>query len=198
MKRIYLLILISVLSFFMLRGQDSPQKRKDRNTGDIGETMDRIEQGVRITSFLSRILGGKPSGKMIGSGFIPGFSFDFVSCTGNPQTGKVYLAFIYKHHLAPQEISMPFGNNAYAVDIYGNRYESGPFNGQYRKTQAGVTEKVILEIRGVPAWVGEFQIVFQSFVAYTIDVSNSRRETDLKFRYIPIQWETQELREIRF
>ena len=63
------------------------------------------------------------------------------------------------------------------------------FNGQYKDSQAGVTEKVILEIKGIPPGINSFSIVSQSFVAYTIGVTNSRNSTELTFRNVPIAWE---------
>lgn len=119
---------------------------------------------------------------------IPGYSFKIVSCVGNAAEGKVYVTFNYIHNLAPQSVSMGAGNNAYAIDYYGNRYKSVPFNGQYRKSLAGVTEKVVLEVNGVPPGIGSFSLIHQGFVSNTIDVANSRKETDIIFRNIPIDW----------
>lgn len=69
------------------------------------------------------------------SGGIRGFSYQFNSCKGNASEGKVYVIFTYSHILAPQEISMVAGNNAYAVDRYGNRYPVSQIMGQYKQTQ---------------------------------------------------------------
>lgn len=73
------------------------------------------------------------------SGGIRGFSYQFNSCKGNASEGKVYVIFTYSHILAPQEISMVAGNNAYAVDRYGNRYPVSQITGQYKQTQPGYT-----------------------------------------------------------
>lgn len=129
-----------------------------------------------------------PAGGYVG-GNIPGFAFQYISCTGKSAEGKAYLTFTYVHRLAPQSIGLPFGSKSYAVDMYGNRYPCGPFNGQYKDSQAGVTEKVVLEIKGIPPGINSFSIVSQSFVAHTIGVTNSRNSTELTFRNVPIAWE---------
>ena len=128
-----------------------------------------------------------PEGTLVRGG-LPGFAYRFEGCTGNASGGKVQLTFTFQHRLAPQIVYLPASSDAYAVDAYGNRYRVEAANGYTRDSRAGVTERVVLEARGIPPGVDRFVIICLPFVSTTDGVNNSQRSATLEFRNVKIQY----------
>ncbi len=128
-----------------------------------------------------------PQGTYVRGG-LPGFAYRYEGCTGNAADGKAWLTFTFQHRLAPQIVYLPASSDAYAVDVHGNRYRVEAANGYTRDSRAGVTERVVLEARGIPPGVDRFVMLCLPFVSTTDGVNNSQRSATLEFRNVVIQY----------
>lgn len=112
-----------------------------------------------------------------------GFEFNFVSCVGDPETGKVLFTFSYTYSSRNvQEINMPTG--AKAKDINGELYLATHCQGgQKRSSVSKKPDMVVLCMNYVPSSLKEFISVATSF-----NTSKSGN-TVIEFTNIPIKWE---------
>ena len=131
-----------------------------------------------------------PSYGSLVNGGLPGFTFNVESCLGNAVERKVNVTIVMSHRLEPQEITLMGGEQTYATDHMGNRFQVGYANGQASLMAApGVQKKVILEVWGITPHVDAFTLVSCRIRAVTKGDDADAKITALQFHNVPIVWQ---------
>lgn len=131
-----------------------------------------------------------PSYGSLVNGGLPGFTFTVESCMGSIATGKVNVTVVVSHRLEPQEITLLGGEQTFAVDHLGNRFQVSYAGGASSLMVAtGVQKKFILEVWGLTPNVDAFTLVGCRIKAVSQSDSSNEKITALQFRNIPIVWQ---------
>ncbi len=124
------------------------------------------------------------------NGGLPGFNFNVESCTGNAAGQKVNVTIVISHRLAPQEITLLGGDQTFATNHLGTRFQVSYANGQSSLVVAtGVQKKVTLEVWGVTPRTDSFTLVSCRIKAVAKDDVSNEKITALQFHNIPIVWQ---------
>lgn len=122
---------------------------------------------------------------------IPGFTFQYVSCTGNSSTQKVSFVFVLKHSIENQKVELGKG---VCTDSQGKTYSvysSVDFSSSSRQdVRTGIPLRVTYEFDGVLPSVKQMEIF--AFKVQTMGANTTNKGYDVEFRNVPITWDPQE------
>lgn len=176
MKHLYLLLVLTLSFCFVIQAQtDKKQDQQEQSTQKEkkktwfqsmkkGSLEPREEKKAEVTIF----------------GSIKGYTFNYVSCIGDPTTGKVIFTFSYSYNGLPQQtINFPAGGSA--KDKKGEKFITKCEGAQKRTTTPNSVETVQFSLNHVSETITEFDIISTS-------VNTTSGNTVLEFRNVVINW----------
>jgi hypothetical protein len=179
MKVSIFIILFTVLSIVHCFAQDENATGKKKSK--VGSF---LKNAVESTTNLN------VSDEMFIVNPIPGFTFQYISCTGSSATQKINLVFVVKHSKENQKVEFERGS---ATDNMGNTY-NGNSNISYGSRQdirTGIPFRVTYEFSGILSSVKKMEIFVLG--VQTKGENTPNKAYDIEFRNIPINWDPQEV-----
>lgn len=124
------------------------------------------------------------------NGGLPGFTFNVETCAGNAEARRVNVTILISHRLEAQEITLMGGDQTFATNHLGTRFQVSYAGGQSSLLVAtGVQKKVNLEVWGVTPNTDAFTLVSCRIKAVDKDDDSNEKITALQFRNVPIVWQ---------
>jgi len=180
MKQIVLIILFSVLNMALCLGQNENASGKKKS---------------KIGSFLKNTVEATTNLNVSNETFIvnpiPGFTFQYVSCTGNSSTQKVSFVFVLKHSIENQKVELGGGTCTDGQGKTYRVYSSVEFSSSSRQdVRTGIPLRVTYEFEGVLPSVKQMEIF--TFKVQTMGANTANKGYDVEFRNVPINWDPKE------
>lgn len=188
MKNLYLLLAIIFLTSFAVNAQTQKNKNKNSNKKEQKKEDSKKEK----TWFESLKQGSvapreEKKAEVIIFGSIKGYTFNYVSCIGDPELNQIKFTLSFSYTKLPQqEISFPKGGAA--RDKNEEKYITINDILQKRTTPPNTLEEVSFYMNHVPKDLAQFEMV-----SFTVNATAGH--TVLEFWNVPIIWQTGSLQQ---
>lgn len=186
MKHLYLFLAVTIFGSFILNAQSQKSKNQKKHQQEQKQENSK-EQKKWFDSFKTE--NEEPieekKDEMVIYGSLKGYTFNYVSCIGDPDKGQIKFTLSFSYTKLPQqEIAFPKGGAA--RDKNGEKYITINDILQKRNTSPNTLEEVSFYMNHVPKGLEKFELV-----SFTVNTTSGH--TVLEFWNVPIDWQKESL-----